>query len=68
MFQTIKQAEGNLGSFVRLIKLESDDYAVIVRVASDGRLHQRYIGPDLSKAEETFSSEIARLETADREA
>jgi hypothetical protein len=25
------------------------------------RLHQRYIGPDLAKAEEVFSSEVTRI-------
>ena len=60
MFHVTKQALGDDGAFVRLIQLDSDDFAVIVRFPSDVRLHTRYIGPDLSKAEEVFSSEVGK--------
>jgi len=42
--------------------LDSDDFAVILRAAEDGRLHHLYIGPDSSKAEEVFNQESSRLE------
>ncbi len=61
MFRVTKHAEGQRGSFVKLVHLDTDDFAVIVRSPSDGRLHHRYIGPDLSKAEEIFNVEIAKL-------
>lgn len=62
MFQIVKQTAGNRGTFVRLVRLDSDDYAVIVRQAEDGRLHHRYIGPDQAKAEEVFDEESSSLE------
>lgn len=61
MFEIEKQKEGGGGSFVRLVRLGSEDYTVIVRLPDDGRLLNRYMGPDLSKAEEVFSSEIDKL-------
>jgi hypothetical protein len=61
MFQITKQATGDRGSFIRLVKLDSDDYTVIVRLPEDGRLHHLYMGPDLVKAEEIFSQEAAKL-------
>jgi len=63
MFQIAKQAAGKRGAYVKLVKLDSDDYTVIVRSAEDGRLHHRYLGPDLAKAEEVFSAEAGKLET-----
>jgi len=63
MFQIARQAAGKRGAFVKLVKLDSDDYTVIVRSAEDGRLHHRYIGPDLAKAEEIFSAEAGRLDS-----
>jgi hypothetical protein len=65
MFEIQKQKEGMGGSFVRLVKLSSDDYTVIVRSPDDGRLLNRYMGPDLSKAEEVFNSEIDKLHQTD---
>jgi hypothetical protein len=62
MFQIVKQIAGNHGSFIRLVRLDSDDYAVIVRVADDGRLNHLYIGPDSSKAEEIFNQESSRMD------
>lgn len=59
MFQIAKQTEGPGGAFVKLVHLESDDFAVVVRYPSDGRLHQRYIGPDFMKAEEIYGLESA---------
>lgn len=61
MFEIQKQKEGVRGSFVRLVKLSSEDYTVIVRSPDDGRLLNRYMGPDLSKAEEVFVSEVEKL-------
>ncbi len=61
MFEIEKQKEGIGGSFVRLVKLGSEDYTVIVRAPDDGRLLNRYMGPDLSKAEEVFNTEIEKL-------
>jgi hypothetical protein len=61
MYQITKQALGDLGSFVRLVKLDDDDYTVIVRRPEDGRLEHRYIGPDPAKAEEIFASEAERI-------
>ena len=61
MFQIDKQARGDRGSFVKLIRLDPDDFAVIVRAPDDVRLHHRYIGPDLLKAEEIFDAEVGRL-------
>jgi len=61
MFHIEKHAEGDHGAFVKLIQLDGDDFAVVVRSPSDGRLHHRYIGPDRSKAEEVFSSEVSKL-------
>jgi len=62
MFHITKQALGNRGSFVKLVKSDSDDYVVIVRLPADARLHHRYIGPDLAKADEVFDTEVAKLE------
>ena len=61
MYQITKQTTGERGSFVRLIKFDSDDFTVIVRLPEDGRLHHRYMGPDQRMAEEVFSRETARL-------
>jgi len=61
MFQVTRNAEGGRGAFVKLIQLDSDDFAVIVRTPEDGRLQHRYIGPDLSTAEEVFASEVRKL-------
>jgi hypothetical protein len=61
MFTVIRQALGDDGAFVKLVQFDSDDFAVIVRLSSDVRLHNRYIGPDLSKAEEVFGSEAGRF-------
>ena len=61
MFEIEKQKEGVGGSFVRLVKLASEDYTVIVRSPDDGRLLNKYMGPDLTKAEEVFDSEIEKL-------
>ena len=60
MFTIAKEASGNQGSFVRLVRLDADDFAVIVRYPSDGRLRYLYIGPDPNKAEEVFTSEIQK--------
>jgi hypothetical protein len=62
MFQIVKQTAGNRGAFVRLVRLDSDDYAVIVRNPEDGRLHHRYIGPDQTKADEVFDQESSLLD------
>jgi hypothetical protein len=64
MFTTINQSTGTRGAFVKLIRFESEDYAVVVREADDSRLHQRYIGPDLTKAEEVFAGEVVKLPQA----
>jgi hypothetical protein len=61
MFQVTKHAEGGRGAFVKLIHLDSDDFAVVVRTPQDGRLQHRYIGPDPSKAEEVFGNEVRKL-------
>ena len=61
MFHLTRQAQGRLGSFVKLAQFDSEDYAVIVRSPFDMRLHQRYIGPDLAKAEEIFTSEVTKI-------
>ena len=61
MFQITRQATGSSGGFVKLVKLDEDDYAVIVRYPADGRLHNRYMGPDSNKAEEIFTSEVRKL-------
>jgi hypothetical protein len=67
MFRITKHADGRQGSFVRLVHLDTDDFAVILRSPSDGRLHHKYIGPDLSKAEEVFSVETAKLTAAEQD-
>jgi len=67
MFQITKQARGDRGSFVKLVQLDADDFAVIVRAPSDVRLHHRYIGPDPAKAEEIFNAELGKLNTGDRQ-
>ena len=61
MFQVTKQAEGTGGAFVKLVRLDEDDFAVIIRHSTDGKLHNRYIGPDSNKAEEVFISEAKKL-------
>jgi len=61
MFRVTKHAEGGRGAFVKLIYLDSDDFAVIVRAPEDGRLQHLYIGPDSSKAEEVFAGEVRKL-------
>ena len=61
MFRIEKQAQGPDGGFVKLVHLNSDDFAVIVRHPGKGRLHQRYIGPDLTKAEEVFGEEAKKI-------
>ncbi len=65
MFQVAKQTGGRKGSFVKLVQLESDDFAVVVRYPSDSRLCQRYIGPDFYKAEEIFSAEVEKITSED---
>jgi hypothetical protein len=67
MFRITKHAEGKRGSFVKLVHLDTEDFAVIARSPSDGRLHHKYIGPDLSEAEEVFDVEIAKLTAAEQE-
>ena len=62
MFSITKQVLGEDGAFVKLVQLDSDDFTVIVRFSSDVRLHNRYIGPDLSTAEEVFDSEVSKLD------
>lgn len=64
MFEIMRQAEGSRGAFARLVRLDADDYLVIVRLAEDERLHHRYVGPDWSKAEEVFRQECDKLETS----
>ncbi len=59
MFRITKHAEGQRGAFVKLVHLDTDDFAVIVRYPADGRLPTNTFGPDLSKAEEIFNVEIA---------
>jgi hypothetical protein len=61
MFQITKQVAGRSGSFVKLVRSDSEDYVVILRSPADGRLHHRYMGPDLLKAEEIFAAESAKL-------
>lgn len=61
MFEIVRQTTGEKGSFVRLVKLESEDYTVVVRLPEDGRLHHRYMGPDIVKAEEVFHQEVGKL-------
>ena len=61
MFQILKQTEGVHGSFVRLIKLGTDDFTVVLRASNDGRIYHRYIGPDPNKAEEIFAMESERI-------
>jgi hypothetical protein len=62
MFEITKQATGYRGSLVRLVRLDTDDYTVIVRFPKDARFHHRYMGPDLSKAEEVFDAEVEKLQ------
>jgi hypothetical protein len=61
MFTITKQALGDDGAFVKLVHLDSDDFAVIVRLSSDVRLHNRYMGPDPIEAEEVFGFEVTKL-------
>lgn len=60
MFQIARHALGSGGAFVKLVHLESDDFAVIVRYPNDGRYHHRYIGPDFYEAEDVFLREADR--------
>ncbi len=57
MFQIAKKTQGPGGSFVKLVQLDSDDFAVIVRYPRDIKLAHRYVGPDFYKAEEVFDQE-----------
>jgi hypothetical protein len=66
MFHITQQSHGQGGSFVKLIQLEQDDWAVIVRSESGGRLYHRYIGPDFSKAQETFAQEAAKISSPEQ--
>ncbi len=61
MFQIAKQFSGDQGSFVKLVHLDSEDFAVILRSASDGKLHHLYIGPDQHKAEEVFEGAVQNV-------
>ncbi len=61
MFRITKHEMGAKGAFVKLVQLDTEDFAVIVRSQMDGRLHHKYIGPDQSKAEEIFLSESEKL-------
>ncbi|MGC8658917.1 MAG: hypothetical protein ACP5U1_07560 [Desulfomonilaceae bacterium] len=61
MFRIIKQTQGVRGSFVRLIKLETEDFTVLLRGSEDGRLYHRYVGPDSTKAEEVFTLESQKI-------
>lgn len=61
MFQIVKHTQGSKGAFVKLVRLDSDDYSVIVRLPEHGRLHHKYIGPDWTKADEVFEAETSRL-------
>jgi len=65
MFRIGKQAKGARGAFVKLVELDSDDFAVIVRYPSDARLHHVYIGPDFAKAEEMFDNETGKVAAED---
>jgi hypothetical protein len=65
MFRVTKQAQGEQGSFVKLVHLDSDDFAVVVRYPDEGRLVHRYIGPDLYKAEEVFAGEVKKVALGD---
>ncbi len=66
MFEVTKQATGYSGALVRLVRLDTDDYTVIVRLPKDARFHHRYMGPDLVKAEEVFQQEVKKLPPARR--
>jgi cell division septation protein DedD len=61
MFRVTKQAEGDSGAFVKLVRLNSDDYAVVARYPGDDKLNHVYVGPDQSKAEEVFEAELAKI-------
>jgi hypothetical protein len=61
MFQIARQIEGGGGSFVKLVQLDSDDFAVIVRYPSEGKLYHQYMGPDFSAAEEIFNREVEKI-------
>ncbi len=61
MFTIIQHAEGERGSFIKLVQLEGDDFVVVIRDPNDGRLKHRYVGPDQVKAEESFASESRKL-------
>jgi hypothetical protein len=67
MFAITRQAHGKRGAFVKLVHLDSDDFAVIVRFPADGGLHNRYIGPDLTRAEEVFDTELGALHASGAE-
>jgi hypothetical protein len=61
MFTVTKHEEGPKGAFIKLVQLESEDFAVITRCSGDGRLHHKYIGPDLTEAEEVFQMEAGKI-------
>ena len=61
MFEITKEATGHRVALVRLVKLDTDDFTVIVRLAKDARFHHRYMGPDMAKAEEVFHQEVENL-------
>lgn len=61
MFRVIKQAEGEKGSFAKLVHLQSDDFAVVARYPGDDKLHHVYVGPDQVKAGEVFEAELAKI-------
>ena len=61
MFQIARQIEGGGGSFVKLVQLDSDDFAVIVGYPSEGKLYHQYMGPDFSAAEEIFNREVEKI-------
>ncbi len=61
MFTVTKHEEGPKGSFIKLVQLESEDFAVITRSPGDGRLHHKYIGPDVAEAEEVFQTEAGKI-------
>jgi hypothetical protein len=61
MFQIARQVEGGGGSFVKLVQLDSDDFAVIVRYPSEGKLYHQYMGPDFNAAEEIFDREVKKI-------
>jgi hypothetical protein len=61
MFNIARKAEGRRGSFVSLVHLDSDDFAVIIRYPDSSALRHLYVGPDYSIAEEVFTSAANRV-------